>query len=76
MLVFLILNNEKKILPVSVLIIVIVFMVYRYLTMKTINPFYQATDLEVANIYYQWGFKDYSMKLVARLLEVYQKFGG
>ena len=76
MLVFLILNNEKKILPVSVLIIVIVFMMYRYLTMKTINPFYQATDLEVANIYYQWGFKDYSMKLVARLLEVYQKFGG
>ena len=76
MIVFLIYSKNNKIIPIATLVIVITFMIYRYATLKTINPFYQATDLEVANIYYQWGLKDYSMKLVARLLDVYQKFGG
>ena len=76
MIVFLIYSKSNKIIPIATLVIVITFMIYRYATLKTINPFYQATDLEVANIYYQWGLKDYSMKLVARLLDVYQKFGG
>ena len=76
MIVFMICNNKDRKAPIALLCIVVVFMLYRYLTIKTINPFYIANDMEVANIYYEWGLKDYSVKLVNRLLEVYQKFGG
>ena len=73
---FMIYNRKDKRGPFALLVVMICFMIYRYLSIKTINPFYQATDMEVANIYYEWGLKDYSVKLIARLLEVYKKFGG
>ena len=76
MVMFMVYNRKDKKGPIALLAVLIVFMVYRYLSLKTINPFYQATDMEVANIYYEWGLKDYSVKLIARLLEVYKKFGG
>ena len=76
MIIFLIYNNEQKAGPIILLVIVVGFLAVKYATIKTINPFYAATDMEVANIFYEWGFKDYSTKLVGRLLEVYQKYGG
>ena len=54
----------------------IVCLFARYLSMKTINPLYGGTDLEVVKILNDLGFKNYSNKLYQRLLEVYQKYGG
>ena len=76
MVMFMVYNRKEKTDPIILLVVMLGFMIYKYLSLKTINPFYQATDMEVANIYYEWGLKDYSVKLIARLLGVYKKFGG
>ena len=76
MIIFQVCNSNQKAAPISMLMVVIVFMLFKYLTLKQINPFFQATDMEVANIYYQWGLKDYSLDLMARLLKVYSIYGG
>lgn len=69
-------DSENKLGPGMLMLTLIVCLFARYLSMKTINPLYGGTDLEVVKILNDLGFKDYSNKLYQRLLEVYQKYGG
>ena len=69
-------DSENKLGPGLLLLTLTVCLFIRYLSMKTINPLYGGTDLEVVKILNDLGFKDYSNKLYQRLLEVYQKYGG
>ncbi|MBQ6126550.1 MAG: rhomboid family intramembrane serine protease [Erysipelotrichaceae bacterium] len=69
-------DSENKLGPGMLMLTLIVCLFARYLSMKTINPLYGGTDLEVVKILDDLGFKNYSSKLYQRLLEVYQKYGG
>ena len=69
-------DSENKLGPGLLLLTLTVCLFIRYLSMKTINPLYGGTDLEVVKILNDLGFKDYSNKLYQRLLEVYQKYRG
>ena len=68
-------NNDIK--PGAIVAaITLLFMIYRYVTIKEINPIYGGTDMEVVKIFSDLGFKSYSASLMKRLLDVYAKFGG
>ena len=69
-------SKENKLPAILMLIVVLTFMIYRFVTIDQINPFYQATDVEVANIMNRLGFKNASLRLIERLIQVYSKYGG
>ena len=66
-------DNKKYIL---LLIILVAVLMIRYLTINKIQPLYLATDQEIVKMYYDFGFRKYSMNLWNRLLNVYSKYGG
>ena len=69
-------SKENKIPAILMLIVVLTFMIFRFVTIDQINPFYQATDVEVANIMNRLGLKNASLRLIERLIQVYSKYGG
>ena len=69
-------SKENKLPAILMLIVVLTFMIYRFVTIDQINPFYQATDVEVANIMNRLGLKNASLRLIERLIQVYSKYGG
>ena len=69
-------SKENKLPAILMLIVVLTFMIFRFVTIDQINPFYQATDVEVANIMNRLGLKNASLRLIERLIQVYSKYGG
>lgn len=69
-------SKENKLPAILMLIVVLTFMIFRFVTIDKINPFYQATDVEVANIMNRLGLKNASLRLIERLIQVYSKYGG
>lgn len=71
------LKDEKIELPRVILCIVLLLcLVYKYVTINTINNIYGGTDFNVLKIYYDLGLKNYSEKLLIKLNDVYYKLGG
>lgn len=73
---YLIFNQKNNKGLIVLLVILILSLSIKYVTIKTINPFFQGTDMEVVKAYSDFGFKGYSQKLFERLLTVYKKYGG
>ncbi|MBQ6335210.1 MAG: rhomboid family intramembrane serine protease [Erysipelotrichaceae bacterium] len=61
----------------SVLIVVMILSLFiKYATIKTIEPIYAGTDLEVVRMLNDMGFKKYAVSLWQRLNIVYSTYGG
>ena len=73
---YLIFNQKNNKGLIVLLVILLLSLSIKYVTIKTINPFFQGTDMEVVKAYSDFGFKGYSQKLFERLLTVYKKYGG
>lgn len=67
-------ENQKYFLATTILLLSL--MIFKYVTIKTIDPFYGGTDIEVIQAIRDFGFKDYAVNLMDRLIDVYTKFGG
>ena len=76
MIMYMVLNSKDNRGPIALLIVVFAFMIWRFATITTINPFYQGTDMEVVNIYSDIGLHNYSVNLMKRLAQVYKMYGG
>ena len=71
------LKDEKIELPRVILCTVLLLcLIYKYVTINTINNIYGGTDFNVLKIYYDLGLKNYSEKLLIKLNDVYYKLGG
>lgn len=75
-LMYLILNNKNNKGLIVLTIILILSLFIKYVTIKTISPFYKGTDIEVVKVFNDLGLKSYSNNLLKRLIEVYAKYGG
>ena len=73
-LLYKIFNDSKRKDLIVLLVVMILCLIIKYVTIKTINPFYYATDLEVLQMYADTG-KDVS-KILEKLLAFYSKYGG
>lgn len=63
--------------PLIVLLIVMILILFiKYLSIKTISPFYIGTDNDIINIYDKLGFHNYAKSLANRLINIYTKYGG
>ena len=68
-------QDDKK--GPSVLIAVMLLCLFvKYATMKTIDPFYMGTDMQVVKMWNDLGFKDHALALAERLYDVYKVYGG
>ena len=67
-------KKDKKI--IYLLGVMLLVLVIKYLTVKTINPLYQGTDMQIAQLYADLGFKQYSEILLKKLAGVYARYGG
>jgi len=74
--VYFCLNSKRKVGPILLLVALLWCLLLKYLTIKTIQPFYPGTDMEVIRILEDLGFSTYSEKLWLQLMKVYTKFGG
>lgn len=74
-LIYLLYNNQKK-SYIFLFIICISVMFIKYLTIKSINPFYIGTDFSIIDLYQKLGLNKSSDKLLKQLLNVYDKYGG
>lgn len=67
-------ENHKYFMATTILLMA--SMIFKYVTINTISPFYGGTDIEVIQAIRDFGFKDYATNLMNRLIEVYSKYGG
>lgn len=68
---YLIKESNYKQLSIGLLIILILLLGYKYVTIKTIDPIYQGTDLEVVKVFRDIGLKEYANNLTERLMKAY-----
>ena len=73
---YLIYNNKENKRYILLLIVLVCGLFIKYLTIDKIQPLYIASDQEIVKMYYELGFKKYSVDLWNRLLKVYSKYGG
>ena len=73
---YLIYNNKDNKRYIFLLIVLVCGLFIKYLTIDKIQPLYIASDQEIVKMYYELGFKKYSVDLWNRLLKVYSKYGG
>ena len=62
--------------PLFLTVIMIVLLIMKFVTIKTIEPFYPGNDMEVVNMLRHFGFDSYADKLMNRLLQLYSNYGG
>ena len=68
--------DTKNIYRLSLVIVLTLFLIFKYVTINEINNFYAGTDFNVLKIYEDLGLKQYANKLLTKLINVYQKYGG
>ena len=73
---YLIYRDDKNQGYVFLLIVLIMGLYIRFMTIRTIEPFYLGTDNEILQIFNDLGMKKYAARLLERLVEVYTKYGG
>ena len=66
--------DNKGPLILTVVMICLLFM--KYISITKINPIYGGNDLEIVRIIKDLGFENYANKLLQRLADVYQRYGG
>ncbi|MBQ6493844.1 MAG: rhomboid family intramembrane serine protease [Erysipelotrichaceae bacterium] len=69
-------RSENKKAPALLLIVLVLSLIIKYVTIKTIDPFFSGTDLGVIKILNDLGLKDYAEMIASRLNEVYKIYGG
>lgn len=74
--IYYLIKNPKKIIRTILAIIVILSLSVKYVTISSINTLYGGTDLKVIEIFNDLGFENYSKKILIKLLNVYEKYGG
>lgn len=78
MVAFLIISKEKKerLGPIILYVVLIISMLVKLYTTKTINPIYMGTDLEIVKFFKDIRLSNYASSLSTRLFQIYSKFGG
>lgn len=66
-------KNPARIILCACLILCLI---YKYVTIDSIKSLYTGTDLEVINMYKDFGLKNYALKLFNKLLQAYERLGG
>ena len=67
-------NNDWK--KISLLVIAILCLIFKYVKINSINYVYPGTDFNVLEIYYDLGLKKFSLNGVNKLYDFYIKYGG
>ena len=75
-LVYLFYENPENRGPFVLLIVMITLLFMKYLSIKKINPIYAGNDMEIVKMLKDFGFGRYADKLLNKLIEVYQRYGG
>ncbi|MBR4462386.1 MAG: rhomboid family intramembrane serine protease [Erysipelotrichaceae bacterium] len=75
-LVYLIYENPENKGPFVLLVLMIALLFMKYLSIRSIHPFYGGNDMEIIKMLKDFGFDSYADKLWNRLIEVYQRYGG
>ena len=70
------LKDYKNIYRLILLVILLLCLIYKYVTIDTIENIYAGTDFEVLKILESLGLDRYANKLMLKLIEFYNKFGG
>lgn len=78
MVAFFIISKEKqeRLGPIILYVVLIISMLIKLYTTKTINPIYMGTDLEIVKFFKDIGLTKYASSLSTRLFQIYSKFGG
>lgn len=74
--IYMAISEPKNKLKISLCFVLLICLFLKFFYTKNIEIFYTGTDLNIINMYYNMGFKDYSLKLMNKLLLVYNKYGG
>ena len=75
-LLYLIFNRENKTSISILLVVLILCLLIKYVTIKTISPLYGGTDMQIVQALKDLGFEKWSESLLAKLQLVYQRYGG
>lgn len=69
-------KDKLKVPRIILCIVLLLCLLFKYVTIYSINNIYIGTDFNALKIYYDLGLKNYSEKLLFKLNEIYIKFGG
>ncbi len=75
-LLYLIYENPENKGPLILLLVMIVLLFMKYISIKNIGPIYAGNDMEIVQMLKDFGFQSYADRLINKLVEVYQRYGG
>ena len=74
--VYYFLQDTKDVPRIVMLVVVLLSLVIKYVTIDSIKSIFAGTDLNVVKIYQDIGLEKYASKLMVKLLDFYNRFGG